>query len=307
MTKALLTGASGFIGRHCIPLLQERGYEVHAITSMSIQRPSSGIFWHQLDLLDTQQLIDIVSSVKPTHLVHLAWYAVPGEFWCSEKNYAWVSASLRLIEEFARHGGQRVVMAGSCAEYDWRYGYCSESLTPPAQNSIYGSCKHALYLLFQSYCETFDISGAWARIFSVYGPHEHPSRLVASVINSLIRGSPAPCTSGDQIRDYLHVVDVAKAFVMLLDGAVTGAVNIGSGKPVSVESIVCTIADCLGRQDLLRIGAINRQVKEPPLIVADNQRLVNEVSWTPAYNIESGIADTTAFWKTNISPETPNE
>lgn len=297
MKKALLTGASGFIGRHCIQLLRERGYEVHAITSTSIQRPSSGVFWHQVDLLDTPQLIDMVSTVKPTHLLHLAWYAVPGEFWSSDKNYAWVSASQRLLEEFARYGGQRVVMAGSCAEYDWRYGYCSESLTPLSENGVYGSCKHALYLQFKSFCETFGLNGAWARIFSVYGPHEHPSRLVASIVNSLIRSRPAPCTNGVQIRDYLHVADVAKAFSILLDGPVTGAVNIGSGTPVSVKNIAYAIADCVGREDLLRIGALENPAKEPPLIVADNQRLLHEVGWTPSYSIESGIANTVEFWQ----------
>ena len=58
--------------------------------------------------------------MAPTHLLHLAWYAEPGLFWRSPENLRWVEASLRLLRAFAEHGGQRAVMAGSCAEYAWQ-------------------------------------------------------------------------------------------------------------------------------------------------------------------------------------------
>jgi nucleoside-diphosphate-sugar epimerase len=75
-------------------------------------------------------------------------------------------------------------------------------------------------------------SSAWGRIFFLYGPHEHPDRLVASVIRSILAGQPARTSHGRQIRDYLYADDVADAFVAVLDrGAqgVSGPYDIGTG------------------------------------------------------------------------------
>ncbi len=64
-------------------------------------------------------------EVQPTHLLHFAWIATPGVYWDSAENFRWVSAGERLLRSFRAHGGRRVVMAGSCAEYDWaRVGVC---------------------------------------------------------------------------------------------------------------------------------------------------------------------------------------
>ncbi len=80
------------------------------------------------DLLDGRETEAVLSRVQPTHLLHFAWYTVPGRYWTAPDNLRWTEASLRLLRAFEAHGGRRVVMAGTCAEYDWRYGYCSERL-----------------------------------------------------------------------------------------------------------------------------------------------------------------------------------
>src|SRR5712692_3556187 len=133
MTRILLTGASGFLGRHCLQQLAERGHEVHAISSKALranQQLAPQVQWHRADLLDTAQTASLLSAVKPSHLLHLAWYTVPGKYWTSIENFNWVQASLNLLQLFAEHGGERVVMAGTCAEYDWTNGWCSEETTP---------------------------------------------------------------------------------------------------------------------------------------------------------------------------------
>ncbi len=188
-----------------------------------------------------------------------------------------------------------MVCAGTCAEYDWQYGYCSERITPLNPVSLYGVAKHSLNLLAEEMFKGSGITTAWGRIFYLYGPHEHPSRLVPSVVNALLQGREAPCSSGDQIRDYLFVQDVADAFAGLTDSGVTGPVNIGSGKPVAVKDIVGRIGEITGRPDLIRYGQIPVPSSDPPLIVADNRRLVREVGWTQNYTLEEGL-ETTISW-----------
>jgi nucleoside-diphosphate-sugar epimerase len=239
----------------------------------------------------------LFERVQPSHLLHFAWYAAPGKYWSSPENMRWVQASLGLLQSFHSHGGSRVVMAGTCAEYDWNYGYCSEALTPLAPVTLYGTSKHALQLLLRAYADQSGLSAAWGRIFFLYGPREHPSRLVASVIQSLLRRETADTSHGSQIRDFLHVQDVAGAFVSLLSGAVKGAVNIASGEPVRLKDIILRIADQLNGRELVRLGAFPASPTEPPLLVANTRRLNDEVGFKPVFDLDSGLAQTIEWWK----------
>jgi len=194
MKRVLLTGATGFIGRRCLPLLLANGYEVHAVSSRLPQETCSDVCWHQVNLLDFSQVSVLIADMQPTHLLHFAWYAEPGKYWTALENFHWVQASLSVLWQFYSHGGKRLVMAGTCAEYDWKYGYCSEQITPLLPATVYGTCKHSLQVMLDAFSRQTGLSVAWGRIFFLYGPHEHPDRLVSSVIRSVLRGEPARCS-----------------------------------------------------------------------------------------------------------------
>lgn len=295
MKKVFITGATGFIGYHCLPLLAERGYEIHAISSQFIGEREGPVHWHTIDLLNATQVFAVLEEIKPTHLLHFAWYTEPGKCWNAIENIAWTQASLDLLQSFSFHGGQRVVMAGTCAEYDWTYSYCSEEMTPLAPHCLYGICKHSLQAILSEYCKQKGLSSAWGRIFFLYGPREHPKRLVPSVINSLLSKKPAQCSHGNQIRDYLYVQDVADAFIELLDSELQGAVNIASGNPVALRDIIFTIADKLGGNDLIQLGTLTPSPNEPAMLVADVKRLKRELKWCPKIDLHTGL-DRTIHW-----------
>ena len=299
--RVLLTGGTGFIGRHCIPRLATRGYDVHAISSAAPLMPAAGTTWHQVDLFDTTAVAAAVRAIRPTHLLHLAWYVVPGTLADAPENFTWLQASLELARQFGECGGTRMVTTGSAFEYDWSYGYCSESLTPCAPSTFYGICKNALRIALEGYAERHGLSSSWARLFFLYGPHEHPARLVPSVIRSLLRGEPARCSHGLQIRDYLHVEDAADALVGLLDSEVRGPVNIASGRPVMLKDIVHSIARRLGGEDLLELGAVPTRPNDTPLVVADIGRLRRELPWQPSYGLDDGLEQTIGWWKRRVT------
>lgn len=298
MKRVLLTGATGFIGRHTIQFMIESGYEVHAVSH--VVRPSfkqePNLFWHQCDLLNTEQQRSLLTEVKPTHLLHFAWYTTPGKYWTSLENLRWVQASLDLLMNFINQDGKRAVLAGTCAEYDWSYGYCSEKITPTKPSTLYGTCKHSLQKMLRHLCRQTELSSAWGRIFFVYGPHEHPSRLVPTVVKSLLKGEIARCSHGEQIRDFLFVKDVASAFVALLESPIEGPVNIASGQPIALKSIVEFISQRLGHPELVEFGAVPVSADEPPLLVADITRLTQEVGWKPKYTLEDGLLVTIDWW-----------
>jgi nucleoside-diphosphate-sugar epimerase len=298
--RVLLTGASGFIGRAAIGPLCEAGFEVHAVARRHVDAPAE-VRWHRVDLLDREQMRVLVNVVEPSHLLHFAWYAEPGKYWTARENLDWLGASLVLLQAFSRSGGRRVVMAGTCAEYEWKDGLCDESSTPLVPSTLYGMCKHALNEVLGVYSQQYGLSSAWGRIFFPYGPHEQSSRLVPSVICALLQGQPALCSSGEQVRDFIHVGDVANAFVALLGSNIDGAVNIGSGQGVAVKEIAERIGARLGRPDLLHFGARAATEAEPPFVVADVRRLEQEMKWRPATNLDAGLATTIDWWRGELS------
>jgi len=294
--RVLVTGAGGFLGTHCLAALVARGWsDVHAVSRSAGREP--GVTWHTCNLFDADDLAALMRSVKPTHALHFAWCTTPGEYWTSPENLRWVAASVTLLEEFARSGGRRFVAAGTCAEYDWQHGFCSEQTTPLAPGSPYGSAKHAFQILLSSFGPVLGVSTAWCRIFFPYGPYEHRERLVPYVIRSLLGGEPALCTSGEHRRDFLYAGDVTDAFAALLESDLAGAVNIGSGEPVAVKSLVAAIGERIGRPELIRLGARPLPASEPDLLVADVRRLRDELGWRPRTALTQGIEASVEFWK----------
>ena len=222
MKRVVVTGAAGFIGRHALAPLLARGYEVHGVSHGGSKPAAANVHWHGADLLDSAAIESLIEAVRPTHLLHFAWHTRPGTFWTAPENYRWLESGIALLRHFQRSGGARIVMAGSCAEYEWDGAVSAEGSTPLRPATPYGFCKHALQQTLRSFCDLHGLSGAWGRIFFVYGHGEHPTRLVGSAVASMLRGEPARCTDGLQVRDFLHVEDVANAFAALLDGRVEG-------------------------------------------------------------------------------------
>lgn len=302
--RVLVTGASGFIGRHTLGALLERGFEVHAVTSRgaSPHDAPAGVRWHGADLLDPAARGDLLAVVAPSHLLHLAWYAEHGRFWTSTENLRWAAATLELVRSFAEHGGERVVCAGSCAEYRWGEStLCSEATTPLEPATLYGHAKHATHAVLEAAAPQLGIELAWGRVFFLYGPDEAPGRLAASVARALVAGERAPTGDGTQIRDFLHVADVAGAFAALLDSDVTGAVNVGSGEARPLRDVIEAIGAAAGRPELLDIGALAARAGDPDVLVADVMRLRDEVGFTPAVGLRDGIEQTVAWWRAALA------
>lgn len=300
MKKILVTGASGFIGRQAVSILSAEGYDVHAADLKTIEDGGKTVHWHKTDLMDCVQVSRLMSEVRPDALLHFAWYAIPGKYWISLENLRWVGASLELLKEFYDKGGKRVVMAGTCAEYDWKYEICSEFKTPLKPATLYGTCKKSLYEMLEAFSKETGLSSAWGRVFFLYGPHEYPDRLVPVVINSLLNGKPCALSNGMQIRDFLYVEDVASAFVALLKSDIRGPVNIGSGNPVPMREVACAIGKKLGRPDLINFSKRGLPASEPMRLEADVRRLNKEVGWKAVYNIDKGIERTISWWKENL-------
>jgi nucleoside-diphosphate-sugar epimerase len=297
--RILVTGATGFIGRHVIPLLIEKDFEVHGVYfGDSSPSPVPGCKFHKVNILDSESSGTFLSDLRPDYLLHLAWEARPGIYWTSSTNLDWAQASAILFRQFFLKGGRRGVSAGTCAEYRWggRRLY-SERTTALKPATLYGACKLGFAQMIDAYARQEGYSFAWGRVFFTFGPGEYPQRLVPSVIRSLLRNETARTTNGLHIRDFMYVDDVARAFVALLEADCRGPVNIASGTGIRIADIVIRLGQLLGRSHLVHLGALPSPKNEPDILVADTKLITKNINFKPQYSVDAGLHSTISWWK----------
>lgn len=290
--KVLLTGAGGFLGNHVLANLHQRGIDVVALG----RRRPPGLENHdfiQHDLLTSDGIGEKVAAAGATRLLHLAWITEHGEYWTSPLNLRWVEATTRLLEAFCRAGGQQVVVAGTCAEYDWSHGYCREDSTPLAPATLYGIAKDASRRLAAAICAQHGIPFAWGRVFIPYGEGEDSRRLIPALID-VFAGRRAPFgVNATAFRDFLHASDAAEGLVTLMLSGASGAYNISSGAPAEIRCVVEQVARQMASDPQPVLALASERTGEPPLLVGENLKL-KALGWQPRYTLAEGLRRTIA-------------
>lgn len=301
MNRLLITGARGFIGRHCIQPALEAGYEVHGtVSSKSVPDDLKDlpVKWHTSDLLAPDACDQLIHDIRPSHVLHTAWVTAHGDYWESPDNLLWVAASAKLIHAFAEQGGKRFVTVGSCAEYDWANDIFNEDTTPENPATLYGEAKLAVSRILMAAARTQEFSAANGRIFFGYGPYENEKRIIPYACQTLARQEIASFASGQLLRDFMHVSDIGRGMVALLQSDIAGGCNISSGEPVRLADIVEIIGKQSGHPDLVKLGAFPDRAGDPPLLVGDNRKLL-ATGWTQEISLQEGLAQTYKWWQEN--------
>jgi len=284
--RVLLTGASGFLGRYVLNQLTKRGIDTIVVGR---SRPAEhGGDFIRADLLQNNDCSAVVQRARATHLLHLAWYAEHGAYWTSPLNLRWLEASVRLVETFCSAGGQKVVAAGTCAEYDWSCGYCHEDTTPLTPASMYGTAKDATRRLAAAVCSAHQVAFAWGRIFLPYGQGEDSRRLIPSLIEVFQRRRPPFGVNATAYRDFLHAEDVARGFIQLLLSDAEGAYNISSGQPTQIAEVVRLIASAVNGDSRIILDLSSERPGEPEMLIGDSRKL-KALEWQETHTIADHI------------------
>ena len=285
--KIIITGASGFIGTQAVQQAVDKGWEVHAL-ARAIPSKTLGAHWHAVDLFDHDYTRTIVADIAATHLLHLAWIATPGLFWNDPSNLQWVSGSLNLCQEFVRRGGRYILGSGSCAEY--RPGlelYAERSELLP--ESLYGVSKVSLYQLLERFTQLESTRFAWGRIFFVYGHREPIQKFIHNAVLSAASVGEIVLREPRRLLDYIHVRDVASAFIYAIERGVAGPFNVGTAHgstPQSLSMVIARAFERLGRVVTVREESL---ASSGPDIVSAPSALM-AAGWKPSVTIEEGIA-----------------
>jgi len=267
----LITGATGFVGRHVFRRLCEQGASCRVVVRRGKEAEFAGLpqvesvvstddmFAESADWwADTCEGIDTV--------VHIAWYVEPGKYLTAPANLECLAGTLTMARAAAAAGVRRYVGIGTCFEYDLTKGILSTD-TALRPQMPYGASKAATFLALNACLPALDVEFAWCRIFFLHGEGEDPRRLVSYIRDRLSKGQVADLTAGEQQRDYLDVKDAAEMIVDTVNGRVSGAVNICSGVATTVRELAEKIADEYGRRDLLHFGARAPNQVDPPCIL----------------------------------------
>ena len=300
--RVLVTGAGGFIGSHVARALLAQG---HAVTALA--RPSTSLA-RLAEIADAltvahfssaDELPAIVAEARPEACIHLAWYAEPGRYLtAAPENIASLNQSLALLNALIQSGCEQIVMAGTCAEYDAERGWLHED-GPTKPETIYAASKLALSLVAAQIAVAAGVRFAWARLFYLYGPSEDERRMVPALLRALLRGQEFPASSGEQVRDYLHVEDVAEALCAFATQAVSGVYNVSSGEPVAVRQLMEIAAEVVGKAGLIQFSALPPRPWDPPFICGDNRKL-RALGWRSRHSLRSGLEQTAGWWQLRL-------
>lgn len=239
--RLLVTGATGFIGRHVVPELIRRGHEVTAVArdkGRAAKMPwDSEARFIACDLHDGSIAYPVLLGV-PDMLVHLAWPGLPhyGELFHFERT---LPADYAFLRQMVDAGTPRVLVTGTCFEYGMKSGMLTESDPSDPQNP-YALAKDTLRKFLESLRVKTAYNLQWARLFYTYGTGQNPNSLLAHLDRAIDANEPSfNMSGGEQLRDYLPVSEVARKLGLLVDNPeCSGVVNICSGTPISVRALV---------------------------------------------------------------------
>lgn len=287
-TRALVTGATGFIGSHLVDRLTALGAEVRAVS----RQPGPDERWHVADLSDSAATTDLVRETAPDVVFHLA-SAVTGVrdvALVREVLDANLTAAVNLLTAVARRPGTRLILAGSV----------EEARDPEAvPRSPYAAAKSAATAYARMYQRLWDVAVTVLRVSMVYGPAQRDTaKLVPYATLALLRGSDPQLSSGTRLVDWVYVDDVVDAFVAAADTdkSVGHVLDIGSGVQVSIRDTVKLLARIVGGDGRPRFGAIGDRPLDDAQ-VADPRPAAEVLGWRPATRLEDGLRHTVEWYR----------
>ncbi|MCF4995122.1 NAD-dependent epimerase/dehydratase family protein [Pseudomonas syringae] len=272
----LVTGASGFVGRHLIAALLGKGFAVRAV-SRNIEALRAMSWFDSVEAvvadihapaLDVKRLTNGVDAIA-----HLAWDGLPNynALFHFERN---LPNDYAFLKHVIKAGVGQVLVTGTCFEYGLQSGPLSEA--QPAQPATpYGLAKHTLRLFLEALQNEHGFTLQWARLFYLHGEGQNPNSLLASLDRAIDAGDAQfNMSTGDQLRDYLDISEAALQLAALITHPeVSGVINCCSGQPVSVRALVEQRVSQRQSSIVLNLGHYGYSAHEPMAFWGDARRI----------------------------------
>ena len=297
--KIFVTGSTGFVGKHVVRLLVEKGHalgllvrdERSAVDFFPDKKEGSFIFGN---LCNTSSYKGALEDFGPDVVLHLAWEGLPD--YSLQKCLQNLEYGADLFNVAAEAGCDCIVGAGSCWEYARSSGAINEEM-PLESSKDFPAAKNSLRFVGESISKRYNIKFYWPRIFYVYGPGQREASLIPYIIRCLLDGAEPEVKNPDNKNDFVYVRDAAEAIVGIIEKRPADtAYNIGSGQAVSVKKIISITREIMGCKFDIDEASASLESLNSDNFWADVSKIQKDVGWFPEFSLIDGIRETVRYY-----------
>lgn len=317
--RILVTGASGFVGKHLLPELTQNGHEV---AGASLGQGGQGGHGdetpghYDLDVADAEAVTRVVHDFSPEAIIHLAAQAsIPISWEDPAATYkSNIIGASNVLEAVKDRPGCRVLLIGTGHLYrpvDGEHAYQEHDELMPV--SPYGVSKVAQEMLGLVYHRQFGLDVMWTRSFNHMGPGQGPHYSVGAFCSRIVAMQKGQTDDVLKVgylgalRDFLDVRDVVRAYRLLIESGRGGeAYNVCSGRPVTVRQMLDMLLDIAGLKGKVSVDEDpNPRAGDPLMSIGDPAKIKRDVGWEPAIPLETSLSDTLDWYRslTDVAAE----
>jgi len=304
MSRLLVVGGTGFIGRHLVRSALNEGFQV---TILSLNLPAienrfPDVHYACADIADIEQLrAALTSRATYEYVVNLSGYVDHSRLneGGDKVMLSHYNGLINLLMTLDREGLKRFVQIGSSDEYGKAPAPQNEEMRE-APISPYSQAKVSATHLLQMLSRTESLPAVVFRLFLVYGPEQGNNRFLPQVIQACLNGEKFPASKGGQLRDFCFISDVVKGIVdSFTEDKVNGEViNLASGKSVTIKKVIEMVGAVTGSCGP-EYGKIPYRIGENMGLYADINKVKEILEWSPEVSLQEGIEKTVNYYKNN--------
>ena len=312
--KILVVGGAGYIGSVCAELLLDQGHGVTIFDNLSEGHRRAldpRAEFVEGDLVDRQSIEKTLAKQQPDAVMHFAANALVGESMQNPSKYFRnnVANGLNLVDAMISAGVAKIIFSSTCAIFGPPERVPIDETMPPRPINPYGESKLAFEKILRWYGEIHGLKFVSLRYFNAAGAsakfgedHRVETHLIPNVLkvalgqkpNVEIFGTDYETPDGTCIRDYIHIVDLARAHILALNATRSDFYNLGTGGGASVRDVINSCRKITGRN----IGIVEkpRRPGDPPRLIASSEKIKRELGWQPQFQSLDAIIESAWKW-----------
>ena len=312
--KILVVGGAGYIGSVCAELLLDEGHTVSIFDNLSEGHRAAldpRAQFVEGDLQDRQLIETTLVKHKPDAVMHFAANALVGESMENPSKYFRnnVANGLNLLDAMVSAGVRKIIFSSTCATFGPPEKLPIDESTPQRPINPYGESKLAFEKILKWYDQIHGLKFVALRYFNAAGAsakfgedHRIETHLIPNVLkvalgekpNVEIFGTDYETPDGTCIRDYIHIIDLARAHILALGASKSDFFNLGTGGGASVRQVIDSCRKVTGRK--IDVVEKPRRAGDPPRLIASSEKIKRELEWKPEFQSLDAILESAWKW-----------